>query len=372
MTATGQAAVLKTPGSAFTVETVAIGDPRPGEVRVRIEAVGICHTDLVFATGELGTPFPLILGHEGAGVIDKIGEGVTGLAPGDKVLLTFDSCGRCPRCEDGLPSYCRHFTDVNYACQRGDGSSPAQDRDGPVAARFFGQSSFSRYAISTQRNTVKLPPDADLGLLAPLGCGVQTGVGGVLHSLGARPGSSLAVIGGGAVGLSAIMGGVLAECATIILIEPRPERRELGTALGATHVIDPRADNAAEAVRAIRPEGVDHVFDTSGVPDAITGGLAMLAPYGTLGLVGVPHSLDAAIALPIVPTITYGHTIKGIVEGDSDPQRFLPELVRLVREGKLPIGRLITRYPFERINEAIADTQTGTCVKPVLIFPSDS
>jgi aryl-alcohol dehydrogenase len=364
----GLAAILREPGAPFTFGEVEIDAPHAGELLVRIEAVGICHTDLVFASGALGTPFPLILGHEGAGVVETIGAGVEGFAPGDKVLLTFDSCGHCHQCRAHLPSYCDTFTSLNYDCVRGDGSSPASDDGGQLAARFFGQSSFARYAISTARNTVKLPADADLAALAPLGCGVQTGVGGVMRSLGAKPGSSLVVLGGGAVGLSAAMGGVLAGCRMIIVIEPRAERRALALELGAHHAIDPADGDTVAAVRAIEPGGVDHVFDTSGVTAIVQASFGMLAPNGMIGLVGVPGDLEAALTLPVVPTITFGHGVKGIIEGDSEPAEFLPELVRLHAEGKLPVEKLITTYPFEKINEAIADSHSGKCVKPVLVF----
>jgi aryl-alcohol dehydrogenase len=323
------AAVLREPNGAFGIESVDIDAPAAGELLVRIEAVGICHTDMVFASGAMGTPFPLILGHEGAGVVEAVGEGVTKAAVGDKVLLTFDSCGHCRQCADHNPAYCEQFTALNFAGVRADGSTPAHVGDTPVSARFFGQSSFSSLAITGERNVIRLDPDADLATLAPLGCGIQTGVGGVLRSLKAKAGSSLVVMGGGAVGLSAVIGGVLAGCSTIILIEPRPERRELGLSLGAHEALDPAAGDTTEAVRAIVPAGVDNIFDTSGNTGALSAAIGMLAPMGTLGMVGVPGALDAVLPVPIVAAITYGFTVKGIIEGDSDPDEFLPQLIAL-------------------------------------------
>ena len=202
--------------------------------------------------------------------------------------------------------------------------------------------------------------------LQSLGCGVQTGVGGVLRSLKAAPGSSLVVIGGGAVGLSAVIGGVLAQCAATILIEPRAKRREIGLSLGAHHAIDPAAHDTAAAVRAILPAGADNVFDTSGSTHALSSALRMLAPKGALGLVGTPGALDAVLPLPIVPAITHGFTVKGILEGDSDPDEFLPQLVALYGQGRLPFDRLVRFYPFEEINQAMADAHSGACVKAVL------
>jgi aryl-alcohol dehydrogenase len=338
-------------------------------VLVRIKAAGICHTDLIFASGAMGSPFPLILGHEGAGIVEAVGPGVTHVAPGDKVLLTFDSCGACPNCKEGQPAYCHNFLALNFACVCADGSSPAHNGHGhQVAARFFGQSSFAHFAIGSVRNVIKLPPEADLARLAPLGCGVQTGVGGVLRALAAKPGSSLVIIGGGAVGLSAVLGGIIAGCSTIILVEPRPERRALATTLGATHVIDPGAGDVTAHVREIIPAGANNALDTSGNLDAMHAALGMLAPRGTLGLIGVPNALDAALQIPVISTIAAGIGIRGIIEGDSDPQTFIPELVALYSDGRLPIDDMITFYPFEAINEAISDSRAGRCVKAVLLL----
>ncbi|WP_312595809.1 NAD(P)-dependent alcohol dehydrogenase [Brevundimonas sp.] len=362
------AAVLKEPNTPFVLEELDVAQPRPDEILVRIQAVGICHTDLVFASGAMGTNFPLVLGHEGAGEVVAIGEKITKVAPGDKVLLTFDSCGHCANCEAEAPAYCDSFTGLNFACARPDGTSPLSKDGQAVSGVFFGQSSFASLAVAHERNVVKAPSDADLSLLAPLGCGVQTGVGAVLRSLEARKGSALVVLGGGAVGLSAVLGGVLAGCDPIILIEPRPERRALGAELGAHHVIDPAAGDITEAVRAISPRGVDNIVDTSGVVKALEGALGMLAPKGALALIGVPGSLDAVLPVPIVGAITYGFTVKGVIEGDSDPDVFLPQLVEWTQSGQLPLEKIVRRYPFADINQAIADAHDGRCVKAVLIL----
>jgi aryl-alcohol dehydrogenase len=362
----GKAAILREPNEPFSIEAVTFDAPGEGEVLVSVKAVGVCHTDMVFASGAMGSPFPLILGHEGAGVVVDVGPGVTKVVPGQKVLLTFDSCGHCGQCDAGIPAYCRDFVALNFACVRGDGHSSVHSGSEPLSARFFGQSSFATHAIARERNLVPLSDDADLATLAPLGCGVQTGVGAVLRSLRAQKGSSLVVIGGGAVGLSAVLGGVIAGCSTIILIEPQTERRALGLELGAHHAIDPVTADAAAQVRLLLPEGVQHVVDTSGNVGAISTALNMLAPHGSLGLVGVPGSMDAILAVPLAQAITYGFTIKGIIEGDSDPDEFLPQLVRWHAEGRLPIERFTRFYAFDEINEAIADNHSGGCIKAVL------
>ncbi len=362
------AAITREASGPFVIEPIDVSEPQAGEVRVKIAAVGICHTDLAFATGMLGTPFPFLFGHEGAGTVEAVGAGVTKVGVGDKVLLTFNSCGHCPTCDSGEPAYCHEFPLRNYAGMRADGSHTVSQNGTPIAANFFGQSSFASYALANERNILKVAPDADLAALAPLGCGVQTGAGAVLRSLSAKPGSSLVVLGGGAVGLSAVLGGVIAGCSTIILIEPQPERRALGLSLGAHHVIDPAAGDTTEAVRAILPAGVNNIVDTSGHEGAIAAAIGMLAPKGALGLVGVPGRLEAMVNLPIISAITYGHTVKGIIEGDSDPDVFLPELIALMKAGRLPIERLTRTYRFDEINQAVDDAHHGKCVKAVLVF----
>ncbi len=183
------AAITREASGPFVIEPIDVSEPQAGEVRVKIAAVGICHTDLAFATGMLGTPFPFLFGHEGAGTVEAVGAGVTKVGVGDKVLLTFNSCGHCPTCDSGEPAYCHEFPLRNYAGMRADGSHTVSQNGTPIAANFFGQSSFASYALANERNILKVAPDADLAALAPLGCGVQTGAGAVLRSLSAKPGS---------------------------------------------------------------------------------------------------------------------------------------------------------------------------------------
>lgn len=362
------AAITKIAGGQFVIEPIDIEAPRQGEVRVKIAAVGICHTDLAFVSGMMGSSFPMVFGHEGAGTVEAVGAGVTKVAVGDKVLLTFNSCGHCPTCTTHDPAYCHDFPLLNFSGVRRDGSTPLSQHGTPLAGNFFGQSSFASQAIANERNILKVAADADLAMLAPLGCGIQTGVGAVLRSLNAQKGSALVVIGGGAVGLSAVLGGVIAGCSTIILIEPQAERRAIGLLLGATRVVDPAAGDTAEAVRAIIPAGVNNVVDTSGHEGAIAAAIGMLAPKGALGLVGVPGTLEALLHVPIIAAITYGYTVKGIIEGDSDPDVFLPELVAHREAGRLPIDKFTKTYKFSQINEAIADAHHGRCIKAVLTF----
>lgn len=363
------AAVARAPRGDFTIEAVTLEAPRAGEVLVRIAGVGLCHTDLVFRDQFAPYPLPAVLGHEGAGVIAAVGPDVDGLGVGDRVVLGFSSCGRCTRCGEGLPSYCREFPPLNYAGMRlDDGSTALSNGEERISSHFFGQSSFAGHAIVRARNVVKIEDaDAPLEILGPLGCGFQTGAGGVMRSMACPAGSSIAILGGGPVGLAAVMGARIQGCATIVLVEPVAARRTLGLDLGATHVIDPGAGEVTAALRGILPDGMDFAFDTSGRPEAIEAALGALAPRGMLGLVGVPPRAEDALSINIAGMITFGQRVIGIMEGDSDPQSFIPELVAAHRDGRFPFDRLVRTFPLDRINEAIAAQARGDCVKVVLI-----
>jgi aryl-alcohol dehydrogenase len=361
------AAVARKPMAEFTLETLNLDAPQPGEVLVKVAAVGLCHTDLAAREGVVPIPLPAVLGHEGAGTVMQVGDGVTKVAPGDKVALSFNSCGQCGNCQLGSPAYCYQFIPLNYAGVRPDGSSPISSAEGPINSVFFGQSSFASHALANERNVVKLPDDAPLELVGPLGCGIQTGAGAVMNSMAAHPGSSLLVMGAGSVGLAGVMGGVVQGCETIIVLEPHESRRKLALELGATHVLDPIDGELAEQVRAILPMGVQYVFDTTGIPSVITASLGAMAPHASLGLVGVPADPAASINLSLMQAMIIGIKLYGIIEGDAVPDEFIPRLVRLHGEGRFPFDKTITLYPFAQINEAIEAQHRGEVVKAVLV-----
>jgi aryl-alcohol dehydrogenase len=364
------AAVAHRAHADFSIEQVSVEDPRAGEVLVRIAGVGLCHTDLVARDQVEAFYKPAVLGHEGAGVIEAIGPGVTGLAVGDRVVLGFSSCGQCKHCADHLPSYCESFGALNYAGLRLEDGSTAHTLAGArVSSHFFGQSSFSSLAVTRARNVVKVGDTrVPLELLGPLGCGFQTGAGAIMRSMQCTAGSTLAVFGGGPVGLAAVMAARIVGCSAIILVEPIAARRQIATELGATHVIDPAAaGNLAEAIRALVPRGVDFALDTSGNIAVIEAGLASLAARGLIGLVGVPKDLAASISVNVVALMSPGLRLMGIIEGDSLPQEFIPEILRLQAEGRFPFERLIRSYPLTQINEAVAAQARGDCIKAVLI-----
>ncbi len=361
-----RAAVATAPGAPFEIRELEIDAPRDDEVLVRIVGVGVCHTDLVFKDSGAIAP-PAVFGHEGSGVVEAVGSAVTKVKPGDRVAITFRSCGTCARCDRGDAAYCQTMPLLNYAGMRPDGTKALRCESVPVASNFFGQSSFATHALTYERNLVIVPADLPLEIMGPLGCGVQTGAGGVMRALACEAGSSILITGGGPVGLSAVMGARLRGCATIILVEPHKARRDLAVEFGATHVVDPGAEpDLAAAVRRIAPMGVDYAFDTTGIPavqSAVMGTLASKAVFGIVGVTppGTPMPGD------VNTVMTFGHTIKGIIEGDSDPDTFLPELMDLHRRGDLPFDRMVRTYPFDQINEAIAAQHAGECVKVVLL-----
>lgn len=360
------AAVATGPGKPFEIQTVELDEPREDEILVRVVGVGVCHTDIVFQqTGAIAAP--AVLGHEGSGIVEKVGARVTKVAPGDRVAMTFRSCGACRRCGKGDAAYCETMPLLNYAGMRPDGSKALRCEEVAVGSNFFGQSSFATHALTYERNVVKVPEDLPLELFGPLGCGIQTGAGGVMRSLACEAGSTLLITGGGPVGLSAVMGARIQGCETIILVEPHANRRALATEFGATHVIDPAAaPDLAAAVRAILPGGVDYAFDTTGVPAVQGAVMNTLGPKGTFGIVGISPP-GTPMPGDINTAMTFGHTVKGIIEGDSDPDVFLPELIEHYRRGALPFDRMIKTFPFDQINEAIAAQHHGDCIKVVLL-----
>lgn len=364
------AAVAVTPKERFEISEVELEEPREDEILVRIEAVGLCHTDIVARDQILPVPLPAVLGHEGAGVVVKTGSAVTKVVTGDHVVLSFRSCGTCTRCRAGEPTYCEQSLALNYTGCRVDGSKSIHNHDGAVSSNFFGQSSFATHAIAYETNVVKVDRDIPLKLLGPLGCGVQTGAGAVLRALACSPGSSLVIFGGGSVGLSAVLGAVLAGCSTIIVSDPMPERRALALSLGATHAVDPSIEKVPRFVRGITRAGADYALDTTGVGPVMDSALASLRPHGTLGLLGVPSNPEQGLPGLASTVLMFGYTIKGIIEGDSQPDEFIPELISHYREGRFPFDKLITLYPFDQINQAVDDQHAGKIVKAVLTMPS--
>lgn len=360
------AAVLRSGNGPFTVETLEVGPPGDHEVLVRIVAAGMCHTDLL--SRELPPEFfagPQVYGHEGAGVVEAVGAGVTAVAPGDHVVLSFNSCGECPACAKGRLPYCFNFSLHNMSGGRPDGTAAFTDADGNrVGSHYFGQSSFASHTVVAETSVVKVDASYDLRRLGPLGCGIQTGAGAVMNTLGVEAGSSLVVTGAGALGLSAVMAAKVVGAATIIAVDRHANRLELAEHFGATHVVSGTPAEITAAIMSITGYGADYAFDTTGNATVVRASHAALNPIGTIALAGVGFGDLSVDFLSMIS----GRTITGVMEGDSTPREFIPTLAALNAEGRFPFHELITEFPIAEINAAEAASADGSVIKPVLVF----
>lgn len=363
-----RAAVVRDNGLPMTIEKVVVGPPGPGEVLIEIVATGICHTDMVMRDGHLPVPRPVVLGHEGAGQVIGLGDGVTDLEIGDAVILSFASCGHCPSCDHDSPGYCHEFVPRNFLATRADGTTAIKDLDGaPVHSHVFGQSSFATHAIAPRRNVVKVDPGLPLELLGPLGCGVLTGAGTVLKAMEVEAGSSVLIIGAGAVGLSAVMAARIAGAGVIVAIDRNAARVELARELGATHGLIADGQSIGERLGNAGLGLIDYAIDTTGHTVLVEQAVAVLAPRGQIALVAA-FAPGATIALDAAHIMSAGRVVRGIVEGSADPQTFIPELLDHYRNGRLPLERLVRFYDFDDILSAIAAGETGEVVKPVVLM----
>ena len=359
-----RAALVRDADDDFTVEEVELREPRAGEVLVKIAATGVCHTDLAIKGSAGNAVTPVVLGHEGAGVVEQIGAGVTGMSVGDHVVLTFASCGACDFCSRGKPTYC-----VQFAALNSGGLATTEDtahtQDGqPVRGGFFGQSSFATYAIASPANAIVVPPDLDLATIAPLGCGIQTGAGSMLNLLRPTPGSSVLVMGLGGVGMAGLMAAVASGAQHVVAVDPVASRREVAQSLGATLALTPSDDLVAEVLDHTHG-GATHALDTTGRGDAIGQAFGSLSRTGHLVLVGLGMP---DLVLPGAALMSGGRSVTGSIEGDAVPHEFIPLLAEMYRDGTLPLDRIVRNYAFDDINQAIADMSTGDVIKPVLVF----
>ncbi|MBR9883641.1 MAG: NAD(P)-dependent alcohol dehydrogenase [Oceanospirillales bacterium] len=361
-----KAAVIHEKGGPFKIENLKLQRPAEDEVLVRVVASGICHTDLIVRDQYFPCPLPIVLGHEGSGVIEEVGRDVTEFSVGDHVVMTYLSCGRCQPCATGEPTYCLDTFQLNFGGSRLDGRGSTEDSHGKrVHDHFFGQSSFATYSIANRRNVVKVDKDLPLELLGPLGCGIQTGAGAVLNVLKPTAGTAFAIFGSGAVGLSALMAARATGAATIIAIDITPSRLALAKELGATHVINSLDMDPVAEIRRITAGGANYTLETSGVPAVLRQAIDSLSTRGTCAIVGAPPG-GTEVAFDINAVMTQGKVIRGVIEGDSIPSVFIPQLLELYRAGRFPFDKLVRYYGFDDINQAVADAQNGRSIKPVL------
>jgi aryl-alcohol dehydrogenase len=362
------AAVARERFGAFSIERIELADPRDDELLVKIVASGMCQTDQHGRDGYYNTPLPAVFGHEGAGIVLAVGKSVTKFAVGDHVVISFPWCGHCPNCRRHMEAHCQNSFDLKMRGTRADGSTLMSANGAPVYSAFFQQSSFATHAIANERFAVKVRKDAPLDLLGPFACSGQTGAGAVFNSMRPVPGDAFAVFGVGAVGLSGLMAAKIAGCDPIIAIDIHPRRLALAHELGATHVVDHtgRMDVVTE-IRDITGAGVRFSLETSAQPMVFREAVEALMPGGTCVLLG---SARAGTEVTFdMSFLQFGRVVHGVIQGESHPQEFIPKLVDLLMQGKMPVDRMMTFYPLAEINRAAVDSSNGTTIKPVLRMP---
>jgi aryl-alcohol dehydrogenase len=359
-----KAAVVRAKSGPFLLEDVDLDEPRESEVLVRVVGSGVCHTDLLARDQHIPVPLPGVFGHEGSGVVERVGSRVTKVRAGDPVVMSYLTCGSCPSCVQGRVSHCHNSGPTNFSGSRQDGSRTLKKGSEIIHGSFFSQSSFATYALATERNVVKVRSDVPLELLGPLGCGIQTGAGSVINSLKPPIGSSIAVFGAGSVGQSAILAAAALGCSTIIAVDIRPGRLQWAKEFGATHVVHAGEQSPVEAIRRITGVGVDYSLECVGESKVLRQAVDCLCIGGTCGLVGVAGAgVDAPLEML---HLLYARTVKGIVEGDSNPDVLIPQLIGLYKQGRFPFDRMIEMYPLEQINRAAEDSEKGRVLKPIL------
>jgi aryl-alcohol dehydrogenase len=361
-----QAAVAREAGQPLRIENVTIGEPRHDEVVVRVVACGVCHTDIVVRDQGYASPLPAIFGHEGAGVVEAVGAQVTKVVPGDHVVMSYAFCGKCRSCHSGHPAHCLNVFPICFGGGRLDGSTSTTDADGALLHdHFFGQSSFAQFSMANENNVIKVPKDLPLEMLAPLGCGLQTGSGAVLCALKVRPGSSFVAFGAGAVGLAAIMAAKIAGATMVIAVDINAERLKLAEELGATHTVNSRETDAVARIQEITGGGADFTLECSGRGEVLRQAIDCLGFFGTCGIVGA-QPLGNEVPIDVNGVMIPGKRIMGIVQGDVISETFIPTLIDYYRQGRFPFDRLIKHYDFADINQAMADSESGKTIKPVL------
>ena len=362
------AAVAREKFGRFSIEPVELTDPRPDELLVKVVASGMCQTDQHGRDGYYNTPLPAVFGHEGAGIVLAVGSGVTNFTPGDHVVMSFPWCGTCANCRRQMAWHCQENFNLKMSGTRPDGSTLMSQNGKPVYSAFFQQSSFATHAIANERFAVKVAKDAPLELLGPLACSGQTGAGAVFNTMQPQLGDAFAVFGVGAVGLSGLMAAKIAGCDPIIAVDIHAHRLALAGELGATHVLDHsgRSDIVRD-IRNITGDGVRFSLETSAQAAVLREAIDVLMPGGTCVLLGSARTgTEVSFDMPF---LQFGRMVRGVIQGESQPQAFIPKLVDLLLQGRLPIERMITFYPFADINRAAQDSSDGTTIKPVLRMP---
>jgi len=348
-----EAAILWEQGQPLSVEVADLDPPGPGEVLVEVKAAGVCHSDLHPARGDWPMKTPVVLGHEGSGIVRDVGPSVTSLQPGDHVVLSWSpACGTCPPCLEGRAVLCDRVEKVTYRNKLPSGGMRLHARDKDIAP-FLGTACFSDFVVIPAEGAIRVPRDVPFDALATLGCAVITGVGAVTNAARVPPGSRVAIIGAGGVGLNVVQGAAISKCDAIIAIDLRPVPLALAKQFGATHTVDASSDVPAAVRELSNGRGVDYVFDTVGSPATLTSALACARKGGTVVLTGLARG-DSQAAFPMFPFVMQEKRLIGSVYGSGQPTRDIPHLVSLYEEGRLKLKELVTRtYALGQINDAL-------------------
>lgn len=363
-----KAAVLHGVSEPMRIETLELAPPQAGEVLVKVAAAGVCHSDWHVASGATTHPLPVVLGHEGAGVVMGVGQGVTHVRVGDHVALNWaPNCGHCFYCQHGSPSLCDAYLAPIWAGTMMDGT-PRFSLHGQPVYHFSALGCFSEWIVVPEACCVVLPEAVPLAVAALIGCAVTTGVGAVLNTAPVRPGSSVAVFGAGGVGLSAVLGARLAGAARIIVVDRVASKRDLAMTFGATDFVV-AGPAAIAAIRALtQGRGVDYAVEAVGVPAVQETCLEAARPGGTIVLAGLAP-MGSSTNLPGAVITRQEKTVKGSYYGSASPARDFPFLADLYLQGKLDLDRLITRtYPLAEINDAYTQMLAGEVARSVILF----
>jgi len=367
-----RAAVLHEPGAPVAVEEVELDPPKEHEVLVRVAAAGVCHSDVRFADGELGPDrWPMVLGHEGAGVVEAVGAGVTHVAPGDRVALCFvPACRACRQCLAGRPNLCEPAGKASFRGTLLDGTSRLRLADGTALQHCLMTACFAERAAVAGAGVVPLPDGIPLWQAALLGCGVVTGIGAVRNTAQVQPGETVCVIGCGGVGLQVVAGARLARAARIIAVDRDSAKLEIALRRGATDAVDASAEDPRKAVKRLSDGGVDHAFEVIGRPETIRLAWDVLRPGATAVVVGLaPKGVE--VSLPAIEFLSE-KSIKGCFYGSSDVAAELPQIAALVADGRLELGDVVSHFAgLEGINEALDRLRRGEGARTVVVLDSE-
>jgi Zn-dependent alcohol dehydrogenase len=362
-----RAAVLREIGTPVAIEDVDLERPHGGEVRVRVKAAGVCHSDYHFVTGDLPKQLPFVLGHEGAGVILETAAGITSVVPGDHVVLLWrTSCGRCAACQTGRPVLCATGSAARMRGVLDDGTSRLS-RGGEVLFHNVAVSCLAEEVVTGERSVLKIPNDVPFEIAAVIGCAVMTGVGAAVNTARVHPGSSVLVIGAGGIGQCVVMGARLAGAGRIVVADVVRAKLEMTTALGATDLVDTSDADLVESVRALTDGGVDYAFEAIGRGELVGGAVRSLRPGGTAVAIGYGSSAQR-IDIPMNDLVRNEWVLRGSAYGSTRPAADIPMIIDLYRSGRLPLDRLVSRrYRLDDLNEAFRAMLAGEVARSVVI-----